>query len=69
MGITQINMTKDIVIVLLSIQIALMSFFWTKAEKTVSYLQGQQAVHDWASQVEDEACGPYEQPVTKRGHK
>lgn len=52
-------MTKDIVIVWLSIQIAIMSFFWMKAEKKVSYLQGQQQVYDWATQAEEDVCGPY----------
>ncbi len=61
---------KDVVIVWLSLQIAVMSILWMRAEKRVSYYEGQHDLQEWASQAQDEACGPYEQPVTKRrGHK
>ncbi len=62
---------KNLVIIWLSLQIAVISWFWMKAEKKVSYLEGQQHIFDMQAEAEDHVCGPYEQPTTaeKRAKK
>ncbi len=65
-------MTKEnLVIIWLSIQIAVMSWLWMQAEKKVSYYEGQHDLQTWASEAQDGACGPYDQPTTaeKRAKK
>lgn len=54
----------DWVIIWISIQLSIASFFWMKAEKRVSYYEGQQAIWDAQSVAEDGVCGPYDQPST-----
>lgn len=47
-------MTKqDIVIIWLSLQITFMSVMWLKAEKQLSYLQGQQHIFDLQTESEE----------------
>lgn len=55
---------RDIVLLWLSIQIAAMSLFGMKAEKRVSYLEGQQAIYQWQTEaLNDGVCEPY---ITKK---
>lgn len=51
----------DLVLIWLSLQIAaVMSVFWMKAEKRVSYLEGQQAIYQWQTEaLNDGVCEPY----------
>ena len=46
----------DLIVIWLSLQISILSWFWMKAEKRVSYLEGQQAI--WDAQTEAEQGGP-----------
>lgn len=60
---------RDLVIIWLSIQIAVMSVLWMKDARRTAYLEGQHDIFEWQSQAAEEACGPYEQPVHKRKGK
>lgn len=51
----------DVVLIWLSLQLAACSFFWMKAEKKLSYLEGQRQIWAWASEAED-GCKPHQIP-------
>ena len=66
-------MNRDtVVIVYLSISLAVVQFFWLKAEKRAAYLDGRQSVfNDMAASAEDGTCyvaaGCEQQTTKKRG--
>lgn len=61
---------QDYVIIGLSLQLSVASWFWMKAEKKASRLEGIQQVYEWQSIAEDGVCGPYDQPTTaEKRHK
>ncbi len=60
-------------IMVLVLQIAVVGALWVRAEKRVSYLEGQQTMEQaathWVDAALAEACGPYELPSGPRKGK
>lgn len=62
---------RDWVVIYLSITMIVTQGLWFRAEKRVSFFEGQEAIYKAQSDAVNHICGEYEQPTTaeKRKHK